>query len=526
MNSTQTQNEISHASLGLLFEIGREFASALDLNIVLNRVLMLSTRHVGAVRGSIIVLDDRGVAVDEAFLMPGCLPDASSLELKTTFEHGLAGWVARRQQAVLVMDTSLDERWLQRPDDAEDQTGAKSAVSVPVLAREKLVGVITLVHPHPGFFTQQHLDLVKAISDQAGMAILNARLYQETQAAYRRYLELFEDSIDPILFSDPQGWILESNRQACKMIGAESQILQRYAVDHFFTVDWQKIGQEFRDQPDRKVFMYECVLKARSCQEIPIAVYVRRIKGEIDQYQWILRDISERVDLDNLREDLIAMVYHDLRSPLSNVVSSLEVLNSMKFGDRTVDNLLSIALRSTDRIQRLTSSLLDINRLETGQKIGVRRSTGLMALVEEGMTAVEYISHNKQIEIILEIQENIPELWVDEDMIRRVIINLLENAVKFSPAKGKIWIGAQLFETSLLVWVRDSGPGISPINQERIFEKFIRLNTQEAPRGLGLGLAYCRLAVQGHGGQIWIESQSGEGACFKFTLPVVVNPLL
>lgn len=526
MDSLQTQNEVSRASLALLFEIGRELASALDLNLVLNRVLMLSMRHVEAERGSIVVLDDSGTPVDAAFLIPGCLPDASTLELKTTFEHGLAGWVARRQQAVLVNDTSQDERWLQRPDDAEDRTGSKSALSVPVLAREKLVGVMTLVHPQPGFFSQEHLDLVQAISDQSGMAILNARLYQHTQLAYKRYLELFEDSIDPILCSDQHGWILESNRQACKMIGADSHVLRHYRVDDFFSVDWQKIQHEFHNQPESKVTTYECVLKARSCRDIPVAVYLRQLEGEKKQYQWILRDISERIDLDNLREDLIAMVYHDLRSPLSNVVSSLEVLNSMSFDDPVVRNLLKIALRSTDRIQRLTSSLLDINRLETGQKIGARHSTNIKLLVEDGLAAVEYSSQNKQLEIIVEIQRDCPGIWVDEDMIRRVIINLIENAVKFSPSKGKIWIGAKPLENSLLVWVRDSGPGISPGNQERIFEKFVRLNTQDVPRGLGLGLAYCRLAVQGHGGKIWLECQPGEGACFKFVLPISSDPLI
>ena len=169
------------ASLELLFDISREFAAALDLRTVLHRVVMLSMKTVGAVSGSIIVLDDLGQPVDSAFLLRGQPHDQNTLRLALTYERGLAGWVGRHRQAVLILDTSKDERWFQRPDDAADRTGPKSAVSAPILAREQLVGVITLVHPQPGIFTQDHLELFQAIADQAGVAILNARLYAESQ---------------------------------------------------------------------------------------------------------------------------------------------------------------------------------------------------------------------------------------------------------------------------------------------------------------------------------------------------------
>jgi sigma-B regulation protein RsbU (phosphoserine phosphatase) len=164
------------ASLELLYDISREFAAALDLRTVLHRVIMLSMKTVGAVSGSIIVLDDLGQPVDSAFLLRGQPHDQNTLRLRLTYERGLAGWVGRRRVAALIKDTSKDERWYQRPDDALDRTGPKSAVSAPIMGREQLVGVITLVHPQPGFFTQEHLELFQAIADQAGVAILNARL--------------------------------------------------------------------------------------------------------------------------------------------------------------------------------------------------------------------------------------------------------------------------------------------------------------------------------------------------------------
>jgi signal transduction histidine kinase len=100
------------------------------------------------------------------------------------------------------------------------------------------------------------------------------------------------------------------------------------------------------------------------------------------------------------------------------------------------------------------------------------------------------------------------------------LINLLENAVKYSPPGGEIELGARLERPSVLIWVRDSGPGISSEDQARIFEKYTRLTYNEAVKGFGLGLAYCRLAVEGHGGRIWVESEVGKGAVFYLTLPL------
>ncbi len=166
----EKENQSSRASLELLYNISRELAAALDLRTVLQRVLFLSMKYVGAISGSVIVLDANGQPVESAIITGAQVHDHTTQQLRITFERGLAGWVIRHRQAVLIPDTSRDERWVRRPDDAEERTGAKSAVSAPILAREELVGVITMVHSRPGFFTQDHLALVQSIADQAGMS--------------------------------------------------------------------------------------------------------------------------------------------------------------------------------------------------------------------------------------------------------------------------------------------------------------------------------------------------------------------
>jgi PAS domain S-box-containing protein len=678
-------------SLELMYNISRELASALDLRTVLHRVLFLAMKNVGANSGSIIVLDANGQPVESALMTGGQIHDQTTQQLRITFERGLAGWVVRNNQAALIADTSRDERWLRRPDDDSSRTGSKSAVSAPIAARDQLIGVMTLVHPKPGTFMDEHLALVQAIADQAGIAILNARLYAESQrqarvmtalaesaaaitatlklddvlqrileqisqalrvdvvslalidpnskdlefrastgprskevigirlpqgqgvagwvvqegrgaivpdtskdsrfysevdrkinfntrsiacapirsrgqvigvlealnphegafdpdallvmtgigslagtairhaqlferlqAAHQRYRELFEDSIDPILITDWEGRIQEANRPAALLAGIHTDDLLQMTIDQLNVIDEDIVGERFSNLSMGKTLSYEAMLASQISGVVPVQVYAREVNIDgVPHLQWILRDITERKNLDNLRNDLLSMIYHDLRSPLANVVSSLDVMETLlpEDGDPSMRSLLNIAIRSTERIQRLTNSLLDIRRLEMDQPIGSQVSVPPALLVSECVEAVSLTADSKNQEVTSQIPGDIPEIWVDVDMIRRVLINLLENAVKYTPPDSNISVGAEQQNDMVLIWVQDDGPGIPPAERERIFDKFTRLHPKEGPKGLGLGLAFCRLAVEKHGGRIWVEDSSAGGACFKLTLP-------
>src|SRR5512141_120581 len=182
----------TRALLELLFHVSREVATALDLRTVLQRVLYEAIQNVGGERCSIVVLDDSGKAVDATIVYGTQILEHTTQQLRDTTERGLAGWVIRHRKGVLVPDTSQDERWLMRPDDAMDKSGVKSAICVPLLAREKLVGVLTLVHPKPNVFSREQFDLMQAIADQSAIAVLNARLYTESQRQARVMTALAE----------------------------------------------------------------------------------------------------------------------------------------------------------------------------------------------------------------------------------------------------------------------------------------------------------------------------------------------
>ncbi|HSV85649.1 MAG TPA: ATP-binding protein [Levilinea sp.] len=515
--------DTTRSSLGLLYDISRELAAAIDLGAVLERILVLSVSNVGADRGSVIVFNERQEPIQAALVVGNQLSSKSTEELKEPMEQGLAGWVVRNRQAAMVPNTRLDPRWVHRPDDATERSGAKSAICLPLNAREQLCGILTIVHPIPNAFTQHHLNLLQSIADMAGIAIHNARLYSSLQSATRRYRELFNDSIDPIFISNWQGRILEANRQAERVTGYALDTLPGKNVADFLDGATGRLEQDFENLMDGQPLAYESNLRTAYKDTLPVKVYVRRVQIENEaNMQWTLRDMSERKALAALQEELTAMIYHDLRSPLSNIISCIDMLNYLLPGEKaeTIKPIIAIALRSTDRMQRLISSLLDINRLEAGQSITHRQTVQTRKLIDEAAEAIQATVEAKHHKLQFDLPGEFPELWIDADMIRRVLINLLENAIKFTPAYGMIAVGALVEEGWVKIWVQDSGPGIPSTEKEHIFEKFIRLQADRYPKGVGLGLAFCRLAVQAHGGKIWVESQVDAGSRFVFTLPV------
>ncbi|MHB8776425.1 MAG: GAF domain-containing sensor histidine kinase [Anaerolineales bacterium] len=676
----------THSLLELLINISREVATTLDLRSVLQRLLFAAIQHVGGERGSIVVMDELGRPVDATIVYGRKFHDQAALQLRDTVERGLAGWVVKHHQPVLVPDTSKDKRWLHRTGKA----GAESAICVPLMARKRLVGVLTLVHSVPNAFTEENLELMQAIADQVSVAVLNARLYFESQRtarvmsalaesavaitsslemtevwqrilnqtmqalqvetvvlalidhtdndlvfhaaagynsgsipgrhipngqglagmvasngrgfvipavkqdlhysevddfegiemravaiapiqaygkvigvleainpasgsfdtdtmmvmtdlgslagmtiqnaelfdrlqkAHRHYHELFEDSVDTILITDWEGKILEANRQAVKLSGYSVEQLHSMSIDQLHEINSNKTGLKFGTLKLDQECDYESSLNRQDGGATPIAVYARRVEfEETDSIQWILRDITERKELDALREDMASMIYHDLRSPLGNIVSSLDMMGDLVSDDDALKSMLDIAGNSTARIQRLVNSLLDINRLESGQRIMDQDAVDPVVLIREAIRDVEPAATARQQRVENKALGVLPCIWVDVDMVHRVFINLLENAIKFTPVEGRIEIGAQMTDGDLMkFWVRDNGPGISAAYQENIFDKFTRVRGKDGPGGLGVGLAFCRLAVLGHGGEIWVESEPGHGTTFWLTLPV------
>jgi len=449
------------------------------------------------------------------------LSNAKIVGVRREIEFGPAHWVAEHDEGIMIPDASKETRFSVKNNHLRG-ISIKSILGAPIHYQSEVIGTIEAINPKEGEFDQDSLLILSGIANLAGTAIQNAQLFTQLQAAHQSYQDLFEDSIDPILITDWDGKISQANRKAALVSDYSKGDLATMEIGQLQQLDNELVGDKFTHLHSGQTISYESNLHTASGHQVPIRVYVREIQlDNISYLQWILRDITEQKKLDTLRNDLTSMIYHDLRSPLANVVSSLDLLDTMlPSDDPALKSLLDISMRSTQRIQRMTESLLDLSVLEAGQPIGTRKLTSMLVLVYEAVEAMESLVHNKSQILSYKIPDRLPNVLVDQDMIRRVMTNLLENASKYTKQGGRIQVGARKDGEQIRIWVEDNGSGIPASEHERIFDKFTRLKTSDTPKGLGLGLAYCRLALQAHGGKIWVESEVGVGSRFIFTLPI------
>jgi PAS domain S-box-containing protein len=511
------------SSLEILLSVSRELATSLDLHTVLERVLSLSTANMGAENASLIVLDSKGNPIDAAILADGTVLPTTVEGMQDVIQSGLAGWVIRNHKLALVNDTTQDERWLPHPPPGQTAPIGKSALCIPVIAHDRLVGVLTIVQSSTNFFNEEQVALQKAITEIAGIAIYNAELYQDVESAHQRYYGLFEESIDPIFVTDMQGKILEANEQASHFTGFDHISLLKMNITDLHNPVLEKTGFLFERIPADGAVTYEASLQKGLEETIPIEVHVSQIIiAKNVNLQWIFKDIQEQKKVDQLRDDLSAMLYHDLRSPLANIISSLDIMGGMLPLNESdsLRSVFEVAKRSSERMQRMIDGLLDINRLESGQQIANKQLVSVNDIISEAVEGIQPAAHNKEIVILPELPAESLKITIDADMIRRVLINLIENAIKFSPNGSTIRVGTQEKDKNVEIWVDDEGSGIPENTKEMIFEKFIRLKQNSPTKGLGLGLAFCKLAVRAHGGKIWVENIPQGGSRFIFTVPL------
>ena len=244
----------------------------------------------------------------------------------------------------------------------------------------------------------------------------------------------------------------------------------------------------------------------------------------------LIRQLSELqtqnrqlLELEQLRQETIDLIVHDLYNPLGSISLALDML-AMLIPQQTQDEsrqLLDIAILGATRLTRLVDNLLEVSSIEAGESELELTCWDMGALICE-VTRSLLLPGDNLIQLRLDIAPELPEIEADRQKVERVLINLLDNALKYMPDGGTICVQAGMEEGQVRISVSDDGPGIPVEDRERIFERYTRADQNRGNRrGYGLGLAYCRLAVQAHGGRIWVEEdENTAGSRFVFILPL------
>ena len=236
----------------------------------------------------------------------------------------------------------------------------------------------------------------------------------------------------------------------------------------------------------------------------------------------IAENLRKLQELERLRDDLTHMIVHDLRTPLTSLMSGLQTVPLVGDLNEVQAEMLEIAVDGSGTLLGMINDLLDVEKMEQETVPLDLSPLRPDVLVERAMAQVAMLAQSGQLTLAAEADPALPEFSGDEDKLRRTLVNLLGNAIKFTPPGGTVTAAAACDADGLRFSICDTGEGIPPEAFERIFEKFGQVENRKAGRKMstGLGLAFCKLAVEAHGGRIWVESRPGEGSTFCFTVPL------
>jgi signal transduction histidine kinase len=424
-------------------------------------------------------------------------------------EDGVTGRAFRTGETQRVSDVSKDQDYVSASPEVQ------SELAVPLLHKGRRLGVLNLEALAPDDFEPDDVRLAESVAEVVALALENARLYREAVTERARLEAVVQSSRDGILLLSPDQKILVANERAAGFLGGhvprEALVGRPFgAVLRSFPAkeadELRKAAAEAGDPTDSG--LTELPWVALSWLSLPVPGVGRLI---------VLRDVTDERRVERMREDLTRTMVHDLRSPLSSAMGFLGLLELDERAAPGRQAMLDIAKKGMTRVLALIDGILEIDRFEAGALPLRQESTDIQGVVGEVVALMEPLFKTADVPLTISLAPELPKVYADPQILIRVLQNLLENALKFSPRRTPVELDVQRGRGSgLVVSVKDQGPGVAPEMRSRLFMKFAR--GLEPQQGSGLGLAFCRLAVEAHGGRIWADRPE-TGARFVFTIP-------
>ena len=331
-------------------------------------------------------------------------------------------------------------------------------------------------------------------------------------------------SADGIIIIDEKGKIESVNPAAENLIGIAKETLETM---NFSNISNYKNKTEFKTalKEEPEIMLKDCyILNSLRDKSIPVEInfaYIETDKyEELRRYVGIIRDISAQKETDRLREDFIATLTHDMRTPLLAAIQTLKFFLDGSVGelDEKQTLLLSTMKKSNEDLLGLVNALLEVYRYEAGKLNLCKTDFSFNALVNQVYKELEPLAQNKNIEFVMNMQEDDLVINADRSEIRRVILNLCSNAIKYTNPDGKVVLDINEQNGDVIFSVTDNGNGIPKEDIPNLFNRFSQGTNQKRSTGTGLGLYLSRQIIEAHNGKIWLESKAAKGSQFSFLL--------
>ncbi len=523
--------------LSKLYEASLMLAFSTETQDVLQRIGEMACEITGSDSTMIYLYHQERDAFTPVAAVGATLPEDRGANIRPS---GMTRRALLERRSFVVADTALE------PDlnPTVRQTGIRSLICMPLISKGQPLGVMYVNSTQPNKYSENDVQLISAMAGQAAVAIENGQLFKHLAEGRDRLQAVLDATREGLMMLDTSGRIVFANAMFGELFNAAPASLtgrrlldviagQAGPPDETLAAMMDVIYETLNElagpsegcSPDQLIHksMVAVAHPPRFIERISSPVFDEA--GNIIGRLLALRDVTEEKKSEALREDLTRMMVHDLRSPLTGVLGSLQVLE-MSLTDDYLLQAVRIALSSSHRLLGLINALLDISKMEDGRMPLRCFKVPWPKMAQEAVERVRPMATNERITVQLNLADELPPVYADENIMVRVLVNLLDNAIKFSPPGATVQLTVRLSEKAgpsreTLCQVCDTGPGIPPEYHERIFDKFFQVPDNTARRrGSGLGLAFCRLAVEAHGGRLWVESTPGQGSTFFFTLPV------
>ena len=395
---------------------------------------------------------------------------------------------------------------------------------------QKRVGVLVLdVTGMADQIALMNLEPVGILADQAAVVLENVQMVSRSLGESALLANILDSITNAIVTLDNDGAITRLNRNAMAMLDLNPDATGRHFRDVFFPDATQAV-EGLLKEIQLTGFAMEKMITARLAQglELNIAISASILRDEsfaplgtiiVFRDMTASRELDRLRRLDTMKSEFVANVSHELKTPLTSIKAYTEALLDMAKEEQQ-KSFLKVIDEESDRLLYLINDLLNMSRIQSG-KMKMHFETIAPRVILDEIMGVSKVTSDKH-ELVLEVAEGLPKTLLDKEKMKEVMINLISNAIKYSPKGGRVWVRVRLDGANLRIEVQDEGIGVSKEAQAKLFQAFFRVDgshTAEIP-GTGLGLVIAKAIVEHHGGRIWLESEVGKGTSFSILIPL------
>ncbi len=497
--------------LNRLLLVGQGVASTLNINQATKPVLE-SALTTGAVSARIA-------------LGPAALPEGENIASQSTrFGAGPAN------ERFAVLDDAILEMALRQDKLIINNLSRVRSLNLPIgAARPEALLAIALRHEQSFFgvlwiafdqlhlFSEEEIRFIATLASQTTLAAANARLFQNAEIGRQRLASILASTADPVLVTDYQDRLILANPAAWHALGLNPDTTHGHAVNA--VIGNPELANLLR-QPFKESQSIEITAQD---QRIYLATASPVMAGAQNMGKvCILRDVTHFKQLDALKSEFVSTVSHDLRSPLTLIRGYATMLDMVGQLNEQQMNYTQKIISGVDIMSNLVNNLLDLGRIEAGVNLQVELAE-VSDIIKQVVEPLQGTANQKHIAMKTILpSEGLPPIQADQALLKQALHNLVENAIKYTDPGGKIQIQARTDANHIIFSISDSGIGIAPIDQPRLFERFFRGAQREARKrsGSGLGLAIVKSIADRHHGKVWVESQLGKGSTFSLLIPI------